>query len=245
MLQLRKPEERRRRGAERELDRAEAFFDLVLGLLVGHLLAVQIGMRPGVRADGVPGRGHLAENFRMVGGMLADREEQGLGALVGQRLEHRRRVERPRTVVKRQHHFLVGEEIELLEMLEAETGSAGGVDLDHAADAERIRIGAAGFLQTRGRRGLNRAGDLDRRLGTQALPPRTRSVRRSRRGRCSAKRRRGRGEQAQNHTPAITTAATTLASISPNALRILLLSTSCFAPGRGDRRAGPLMRRKS
>ena len=32
-------------------------------------------------------------------------------------------------------------------MLEAETGTAGGVDFDDAGDAERIRIGAGGFGQ--------------------------------------------------------------------------------------------------
>ena len=32
-------------------------------------------------------------------------------------------------------------------MLEAEAGSAGGVDLDHAGDAERIGIGAGGALR--------------------------------------------------------------------------------------------------
>ena len=54
----------------------------------------------------------------------------------------------------------------------------------------------------------------------------------------------GRGEKAQNHTPAITTAATTLASIRPNALRILLFPPM-LTTGTRDRRAGPLMQRKS
>ena len=48
----------------------------------------QILVRPGVRADGVAGRGHLLEDFGMLAGVLADREEHRLGALVGQRLEH-------------------------------------------------------------------------------------------------------------------------------------------------------------
>ena len=45
-------------------------------------------------------------------GVLADREEHRLGALVGQRLEHRRRIVRPRAVVEGQHHFVVAQEIE-------------------------------------------------------------------------------------------------------------------------------------
>src|SRR5437879_2833821 len=39
-----------------------------------------------------------------------------------------------------------------------------------------------------------------------------------------------RGEEVQNQTPAITTAATTLASIRPNALRIVTLSTISATP---------------
>ena len=153
MLQFGEAEERRRRGAQRELDGAEAFFDLVLGLLLRHLLAVEVGVRPGVGADGMAGGINLSEDFRVIGGVLADREEHGLGALVRQRLQHRRRIARPRTVVEGQHDFLVGEKIELLEMFEAEAGSAGGVDLDHAADAERVRIGARRLRLARRRRG--------------------------------------------------------------------------------------------
>src|SRR6266550_7752904 len=121
MLQLRKTEERRRRRAQRQLDRAETLFDLVLGLLLAGFLAVEVRMRPGVGADGMAGRGHLLEDGGMIGGVLADRKEHRLGAFVGERLEHRRRVDRPRTVVKSQHDFLVGEKVELLEMLETET----------------------------------------------------------------------------------------------------------------------------
>ena len=49
-------------------------------------------MRPGVRADGVAGGRDLLEDFRMIGRVLADREEHRLGAFVRKRLEHRRRV---------------------------------------------------------------------------------------------------------------------------------------------------------
>jgi hypothetical protein len=91
------------------------------------------------------GRGHLSENFGMVGGVLADREEQRPGALVRERLEHGGCIGRPWTVVEGQHHFLVGEKVELLEMLKAKARAAGGVDLDHPADAERVGIGASGF----------------------------------------------------------------------------------------------------
>ena len=150
MLQCREAEERRGRCAERPFHRAETLFDFFLALRLGQFLVVEVGVRPGVRADGVSGGGHLLEDFRIIGRVLADREENRLGALLGQGLQHRGRIDRPRAVVERQHHFLVAQEIELLEMLEAETGAAGGVDFHDAADAQRVRVGASGF---RGRRG--------------------------------------------------------------------------------------------
>src|SRR5262249_39736584 len=61
-----------------------------------------------------------------------------------QRLQHGGRVAEPRAVVEGQHHFLLLQEVELLEMLEAEAGAASGVDFDGAADTERVRIGAGG-----------------------------------------------------------------------------------------------------
>ena len=127
-------------------------------------------MRPGVGADGVAGRGHLLENFRMIGGVLADREEHRLGAFVRQRLEHGRRIDRPRTVIEGQHDFLVGQKIELLEMLEAETGSARGVDLDDAADAERIGIGASGLGLRSNRRAFPEWPRWSRRPGARRRP---------------------------------------------------------------------------
>src|SRR6185369_16583693 len=73
--------------------------------------------------------------------------------------QHRGRVDRPRTVIEGQHDLLVGEEIELLEVLEAEAGTAGGVDLDHAGNAEGVRIGAGRSLLNRhGRSGRWRWG---------------------------------------------------------------------------------------
>ena len=113
-------------------------------------------MRPGVGADGVSCGGDLLENFRMIGRVLADREEHRLGAFVRQRLQHRGRG-RPRTVVEGQHDLLVGQEIELLVLQEAEARSARGVDHDGAADAERIGIGAGRFCAA-ARRGTGGAG---------------------------------------------------------------------------------------
>ena len=94
---------------------------------------------------------NLAEDFRIVGGVLADREEDRLDAFVGERLEHRRSG-RPRAVVEGQHDLMIAQEVELLEMLEAEARPAGGVDLDRARDAERVRIVAFGGRTWRRRR---------------------------------------------------------------------------------------------
>ena len=91
------------------------------------------------------------EDLGVPAGMFADREEQRLGALVGQRLEHGRRIARPRAVVEGQHDFVVLQEVVGLEVLEAEAGTAGGVDLDDAGNAERVRVVALG--RGRSRRG--------------------------------------------------------------------------------------------
>ena len=101
-------------------------------------------MRPGVRADGVAGRGDLPEDFRIIGRVLADREERRLDALVGQRLEHapawsatgrRRRSARP--------PCRAGSRC-CLKCSKPKPGTAGGVDLDRARDAERVGIVAFG-----------------------------------------------------------------------------------------------------
>ena len=228
MLQFRESEERRGGRTERELDRAVAFLDLVLGHLLGHLLRIQIGMRPGMRADGVTGCGDLPEKFRVIHRVLADREEHGLGALVGERLEHRGRIDGPWTVVEGQHDFLVGQEIELLEMLETEAGSARGVDLDHAGNPERIGIGASLFrLRRRGCRYFfrNTAGGLDRiepgggfcggGWGRGSAQARRRWF--AGRPRCGVRSRTNRQRRSTWQPP-------TLISIRPNALRMVTLS---------------------
>ena len=54
-----------------------------------------------------------------------------LHAFIGKRIEHRRR-SRPGPVIERQDDLLVAQEVVHLEMFEAETRAAGGVDLDRA-----------------------------------------------------------------------------------------------------------------
>ena len=83
-------------------------------------------------ADGHAGLDHLLGDFRVPSGVLADLEKRRLQALVGQCLEHGGRVARPRAIVEGQNNFLVAQEVILLEVLEAEAGAAGRVDLDDA-----------------------------------------------------------------------------------------------------------------
>ena len=96
MLELREAEERRRVGAERPFHRAETLLDLVLGLCSVIFLPFRLTCDQVCVPTVWPCGQHLAQDLRMIGGVLADREEQALGAFVGERLQHRGRVVRPR-----------------------------------------------------------------------------------------------------------------------------------------------------
>jgi hypothetical protein len=117
-------------------------------------------------ADRVAGGGNLLGDFGVPHRVLADLDERGLEAIVGERLEHGRRVLRPGAVVEGQHNFLIAQEIVLLEMLEAEARSAGRVDLDDARQAHAARLVAQGDIvgraggAGRGRRPWRRAGGI-------------------------------------------------------------------------------------
>jgi hypothetical protein len=152
---------------------AQALLDLILRLLLGFLgERGEVGVRPGVRADGMSGGGHLAQDLRIIRGMLADREEGGADALVCQRLEDGRGG-RPRSVVKGEHNLVVAQEVEFLEVLKAKTRPASGVDLDNPSDAERVRIGARRFCRRGGRSRRRRSRRCRRcgRLGGGSLRP--------------------------------------------------------------------------
>ncbi len=104
----------------------------------------QILVTPGVRADGVPRCGHLLEDAGLVGGVQPDREEDRLGAVRGERGDHRRSVLGPGAVVEGEHHLAFVQEIMALEVLEAKAGAAGGVDFDHSRNPQGIGIAARG-----------------------------------------------------------------------------------------------------
>jgi hypothetical protein len=85
-------------------------------------------------------RRHLLQDFRMPPGVLSDREKDGLGALIGERLQHGRRMPWPWTVVESEDDFFIAQEVVGLEVLKAETGAACGIDFNHACDAECVRV---------------------------------------------------------------------------------------------------------
>src|SRR5262245_7630117 len=118
----------------------------------------QVLMAPGMRADRVPAVGHLLEDRGLPGGVDADGEEDRLGAVRGERVQHPDGVLRPGSVVERQHDFAFAQEVVALEMFETEAGAARGVDLDGARDTERVGIARArrGRRQGRMRRGRRR-----------------------------------------------------------------------------------------
>src|SRR5579872_3169933 len=91
-------------------------------------------------ADGVAGRLDLPENFRRPHGVLADLEEQRPCTIGLECRQHGRRIVWPRAIVEGEHDLAGLQEVVLLEMLEAEARSASGVDLDHAGNAQRVRM---------------------------------------------------------------------------------------------------------
>src|SRR5262245_28673724 len=80
ILQIGEAEERHGIGADRKLDGTEALLDLLDGVLAFALR--EVGMRPSVATDTVARGSHLLENFWVIQGMLANREEDRLGAVI-------------------------------------------------------------------------------------------------------------------------------------------------------------------
>jgi len=62
-------------------------------------------MRPGVAADRMTSGSHLPEDFGRPHRMLADREEDRLGAVGSERRQDGGRVVGPRTIVEGQHNL--------------------------------------------------------------------------------------------------------------------------------------------
>jgi hypothetical protein len=89
-------------------------------------------------------------------------------------LVHCGRIHRPRAVVESQHDFLVLQEVVSLEVLETETRPARRIDLDHARNAERVRIVALrrGLLgDSRAAKSRHREHQSHRQSATHSLLP--------------------------------------------------------------------------
>ena len=91
----------------------------------------------------VTGRLDLFQNVGMIRRVLADDEKRCLETVVGERLEHLRRRD-PRPVVESEDDFSILQEVVILEMLEAEPGTARRVDLDSARHRKRVGVRAFG-----------------------------------------------------------------------------------------------------
>src|SRR5580704_1056697 len=103
---------------------------------------------------------NLPEDFRMVGGVLADREKRCFETVAGECGQHRGCVARPGTVIEGEHDLTGLQEIVLLEVLESKARAPRGVDLYCAGDAQCVRVARTGDrLRSRGgagRRGRSR-----------------------------------------------------------------------------------------
>ena len=85
------------------------------------------------------GPGHVVDLVRREREALGNEERRPKAVLLEEGADVR--VQRGDGIVEGQHHFLVLQEIELLEMLEAEAGASGRVDHDGAGHAECVGIG--------------------------------------------------------------------------------------------------------
>jgi hypothetical protein len=75
--------------------------------------------------------------------MQPDREKDRLSAVRSKRGKHRLRILRPGPIVEGQHHLTFAKEVMGFEVFEAKARAAGGVDLDHTADAQSVGIALA------------------------------------------------------------------------------------------------------
>ena len=139
VAQVGEAEERRDRMAQPGLQHGDALFHFVCGP-PGRQLA-QVGVRPGVSANGVARLVNLFENAGKAQRHLADVEKRRLGALLGERRQNLRRGAFEWAIVERQDDFLVAEEFQRMAVLQiADLHAACGVDFLHARNAQGVRV---------------------------------------------------------------------------------------------------------
>ena len=141
IAQIGEAEKRRDGVAQARFEHADALLDLDTGACRREL--AQIGVAPGVGADGMAGLVDLFQNVGILQRHLADVEKRRLGALLGQGGENFGCGAGKRTVVEGQYNFLVAEKAQGMAVLQiADLNAAGGVNFLHASDTERIGVGA-------------------------------------------------------------------------------------------------------
>ena len=170
LLEVREAEERRDRRRSGHVHGADAHFDLGLGLLdiLGVGIFRQVLVRPGVAADVLP----AATTSLVISGCQVAcspiSKNVALRQLSASALSTAGVLLGPRAVVEGQHHFVVAQEIVLLEVLEAEGRAARRVDFDDARQAHSAGLVACGNAVGRGgcTRGCGRdSGSRGRVLG--------------------------------------------------------------------------------
>ena len=87
---------------------------------------------------------HLAHHLGIGDGHAADHEERRLGAVLVERLQDGARIGTQRPVIEGQHDLAVFEKVVAAAGDAAEQRAAGGVDLDHARQAEDVVMRGAG-----------------------------------------------------------------------------------------------------
>ena len=135
-----------------------------------RLHAFQIAVRPGVMADGVARGRDPAHQRRMFGGGLADQEEGGAHAFMGQRRQHFGVGCRPWPVVEGQHHLAILQRQRLRKTLQADPRGGRRIDGENARGAERVlaRTSARAAAAARHARQAGRAPCASRTSGPSA-----------------------------------------------------------------------------
>ena len=121
------------------LHRGDAVLDFLAQAIGAHAIEGE-RMFHAVRADGVAFGGDALHDLRKFLGVVADQEIGRLHAMRGQDIEHLLGVDRPRRVIEREHHFLVGERQGLRILERADARMLGRIDNDGAAGADGVGI---------------------------------------------------------------------------------------------------------
>jgi len=115
---------------KRGFNRRDPLVDLGIGRIPLHV--PDIGMAPGVVADGVAEACNPSHHFRVLGGVPADHEECGEHAFMRERGQNFGRGAGPRPVVEGQHHFVVLQRQRLRKTLQADARRGSGIDGENA-----------------------------------------------------------------------------------------------------------------